>query len=338
MSIKDVEVIITRETAALTQAGFGLPLILGTSASVDYTLCTDTAAVKEAGFAEETAVYKMAQAVFAQSPSPPQVAVVGYEVDTDPETITAALNDLIETRNDWYFLLCEEQSGEAIAELSAWAQANKKLYLACPDDTVANVVTLAGELAADRTALIYHDEPTSYPDAAWVGRCAPELPGGITWKFKTLQGITPADVTTTEIGDLHDAKVNTYVQKYGINQTSEGKTTDGEYIDVIRGQDWVEARLAEGISRLLITSPKVPYDVRGISLVLAEVEAVMQQAVANGIIAVDEDGNGLFVVTAPDIADISANDKANRHLPDVKFEFTLAGAIHSTTVRGVIRV
>ncbi len=439
---KDVEVIITRETAALTQAGFGLPLIVDTGGAKDYAECASLAEVAAAGFAASTDVYKIATAIFAQSPSPPLVAVVGvakspvqqatgnivaasdakfsvtataggtYDgvagngwevvlvnegdallavlnasakkitVDLGGATRTAAeivaeinglngfgaaveeagdftiasdvgksvilaggsggllatLDQLIETRDNWYFLLTTEQGAEEIEELGGWAAANKKLYFACPDETVEDVIDLAETLASDRTVLIYHDDSESYPDAAWVGRCAPELPGSITWKFKTLDGITPADVTTTDISDLHAANVNTYVQKYGVRQTSEGKVTSGEYIDVIRGQDWVEARLAEGISRLLFVSPKVPYDVRGISLVLAEVEAVMQQAVANGVIAVDEDGNGIYEVSAPDIADISANDKANRHLPDVKFEFTLAGAVHTVTVRGVIRV
>ncbi len=438
--MSDVEVIITRETAALTQAGFGMPLIVDTGGAVAYAECTSLAEVAATGFVIGTDVYAMATAIFAQSPRPTRIAVVGvatspvlqataemvagstaafsvtatsglaYDgvagngwevvivdegaaldvilnvaarritVDLGGDTRTAAdivtdiaaltgfesavtnagdftvaadvgrsvtlaggsggllasLDVLIETRNNWYFLLCTDQDTADVIELSAWAAANQKLYFACPDATVSQ--TIGMDLNSDRTVVVYHHDPGSYPDAAWVGRCAPELPGSITWKFKTLQTISPADVTTTEITDLHAANINTYVQKYGVNQTSEGKTTDGEFIDVMRGQDWVQARIAEGISRLLFTSPKVPYDVRGIALVVAEVEAVMQRAVANGIIAVDEDGNGIYEVTAPDIADIPANDKANRHLPDVRFEFTLAGAIHTVTVRGVIRI
>jgi hypothetical protein len=46
----------------------------------------------------------------------------------------------------------------------------------------------------------------------------------------------------------------------------------------------------------------------------------------------------MWSVTAPKRSEIAANAIANRVLPDVKFEFTLAGAIHSVTVRGVISV
>jgi hypothetical protein len=106
----------------------------------------------------------------------------------------------------------------------------------------------------------------------------------------------------------------------------------------MRGVDFIEARLAEGISRLLFISPKVPYDVRGIALVLAEVEAVMKLGVSNDIIAVDEDENGIYEVTVPDINDIPANEKSNRNLPDVRFKFTLEGAIHTLQVFGTVSV
>jgi hypothetical protein len=64
----------------------------------------------------------------------------------------------------------------------------------------------------------------------------------------------------------------------------------------------------------------------------------MQQATAQGIIARGADGNGMWSVTAPKRSEIAANTIAARVLPDVEFEFTLAGAIHSVVVRGVISV
>ena len=337
--MSDVTITITRETTTPTQAGFGLPLVVGTSGAQDYAECVDLTEVVAAGHADTTEVYKMAQAIFSQNPRPEKVAVVGF---ADAMSLESDLNSLITEENDWYFLLSEEQGSSEITELSGWAAANNKLYFAMLDDDVAANAALADTLASERTALIYHDKPgtegddVNYADAAWVGKCAPLDPGSITWKFKTLAGIEKVSLSTTDIGTLHDANVNTYIKKLGVNQTSEGKTTEGEYIDVIRSQDFIESRLNERISMLLINSPKVPYDVRGIAMVISEVEAVMQQATAQGIIARDEDGNGIFTVSAPDIADISDTDKGNRHLPDVNFELTLAGAIHSVTIKGVI--
>lgn len=444
----DVTIVITRMTQPLTQFGFGLPLLFGTGVDVPYTLCADIAAVEEAGFAVGTDVYKMAQAIFAQSPRPERVAIFGVNLEAEGDeasvtienaagtaslTITpdsegalakskgngvkvvfvdsgggglsasyaggtltidvgdatptfasiaaeidgttgfadtvvtggeveftkddlavtgtleggyddlaggmvVALNRLMRSRSDWYFLLTDQGGPDEIKAVSAWVAANQRLYFVRPNLSVANTVILAGQLASERTAIMWHDDPDLHPEAAWVGKCAPYLPGQITWKFKTLTGIAAAEVSSTQLADLHAANCNTYLSKYGVLQTSEGMTTGNEFIDVIRSQDFVEARLAEGISRLLFLSPKVPYDSRGIALVVAEVEAVMQLAVRQGIIAVDDDGNGEYTVTAPEILDIPVNDRANRHLPDVYFDFRLAGAIHTVRVQGVIRV
>ena len=131
--------------------------------------------------------------------------------------------------------------------------------------------------------------------------------------------------------DLHAASVNTYVSKYNVNQTSEGKVTSGEFIDVIRGLDLIEARIAEGISELLFNAPKVPFTNDGVALVKARVANVMQLGEATGIIA-----PGTWTVTAPNVRDVSTVDKANRNLPDVNFAFDLAGAIHSVTVYGTV--
>src|SRR5690625_4551596 len=116
MSIKDVEVIVTRETAALSQAGFGMPFILATNGEQEYGEYTDISAVSE-DYSEETEAYKIASRIFGQSPRPPIVAMAGID---EAETLTSALNDLIESHNDWYFLHCDQNSDEVIEELSAW--------------------------------------------------------------------------------------------------------------------------------------------------------------------------------------------------------------------------
>ena len=58
--------------------------------------------------------------------------------------------------------------------------------------------------------------------------------------------------------------------------------------------------------------------------------AALQLGVGNAIITDD------FTVTVPLAADVPAADKANRLLPDMKFNAKLAGAIHSTEIDGVV--
>src|SRR5690606_14918516 len=240
------------ETQPMTQAGFGMPLILATHAAVPYAEYTNIADVAE-DYPETTAAYKIAARVLGQSPRPSRIAMVGIEYDdggnggngddggnggngddggnggngddggnggngddggnggngddggnggngddggnggngdngddnptTLTTTLTSALNDLVQTHNDWYFLLCDQQSDAVITELSGWIDTQKKLYFASTDN-----LNLAASLKSENTVIMYHDDPTQYPAEGWVGRCAPELPGSITWKFKTKIG------------------------------------------------------------------------------------------------------------------------------------------------------
>lgn len=328
--LQDVEVIVVRETQPMTQAGFGLPLILATHADQGYSEYTDIASVAE-DYPTVTEAYKIASRVFGQSPRPARVAMVGVAYDTEvdtPETLVAALNELVETHNDWYFLLTDQQEDDVIKALSAWIDTQDKMYFA----STGNLL-LPLQLQSAHTALLYHHEPRQYPAEGWVGRCAPEDPGSITWKFKTINGVTAAQIKAGELVQLHKNGGNSYVQKLGILQTSEGLTTAGEYIDVIRSEHFIKARLVEQVSRLLITKGKVPYDNRGIAMVVSECESVMRQATAQGIIAVDDDGNGQWTITAPRREDIPAIQIASRKLEGVLVEAKLAGAIHEATIR-----
>lgn len=327
--IKDVEVIVTRETQAMSQAGFGMPLVLSTEGEQDYGEYTDISDVAD-DYGEETKAYKIASRVLGQSPRPSKIAMYGIdygEVDS-ADDLVSALNDLVEKNNDWYFLLTDQQGNEEIEALSEWVDTQNKLYFVTTDD-----LEIASNLESENTAIMYHNDPETYVAEGWVGRCAPEDPGSITWKFKTVNGVKAADITTTELVQLHEDGGNSYVEKLGILQSSEGLVTSGEYIDVIRSQHFIEARLEEQVSRLFMTSGKVPYDNSGIALVVAECESVMKQATDQGIIALDDDGNGMWEVTAPRREDIPEHDIAKRELKNIIIEATLAGAVHTAEIR-----
>jgi len=90
---------------------------------------------------------------------------------------------------------------------------------------------------------------------------------------------------------------------------------------------------------LLSSSPKVPYDNRGIAQVVAQLITVLELAFRQGIIAANADGVPMYSVTAPSREEIPVNDRAARVLPDISFEFILAGAIHKVApIRGIIKV
>ena len=351
-NITDVTVTITRETVPVSQEGFGLPLIVGDKTEIStisevqegkYYVCNSLVEVGELGSGvTNTEVYKMASAIFMQTPSPEKVAVAWIDLST-PAAAAGDLASIIAAgHNDWYFLLSPTKTVEVIDALATFAAGNEKLYFgSVPYETLTDLTTdlTSATTQNERAVIICHKKAdTEYPEAAWVGKCAPYLPGSITWKFKTLSGVSVSGYDSATEGAIKNAHANLVVSQGGILHTTEGTTMTGEYIDVIRSQDFVSTRIAENVFRLLASSPKVPYDDRGIGMVLSEVQAVMQNATGQGIIAVDKDGNGMWSVSAPTRSQIPTNDIANRILPDIGFEFTLAGAIHSVRVKGIISI
>ncbi|WP_026702860.1 DUF3383 family protein [Salibacterium aidingense] len=340
MAYSDVDVEIIEESSSVSEQGFGMPLILSTSGDHEYKEYSEIGEV-ESDFDTSSETYKQAEAIFNQDQPPDRIAIFGivYEpdLDTDPDdptVLTTALNGLIERDNDWYFLLSIEQGDEEITELSSWIDNHDKLYFAATDSQ-----DLPTQVQNKHAIVFYHSEPSTYPDAAWIGECAGKNPGSLTWKFKNLNGIDPVDLSLTEIGDLHDNYANTYLRVKGNNQTSNGQTSDGSYIDIKRGTHWLKARMGEAVQEVLVSNDKVAFDDDGISLVEAAVRSILKLAVSDDfrIIARDNDGNGLFTLSVPDRNDINESDLEDRILPDIEWEATIAGAVHKVKVRGVLR-
>lgn len=333
---KDVVVTVTRETAALTAVDLGKPLVLTTAADHAYQEFSTAAAVATE-FGASSEAYKCAAAIFGQNPSPRTVAVVGI-AETDPDDFTPVidgLGTLFGLHNDWTYLLSTVRDMANMILLGQFCTANDKFYFGCI--TPESVDTFVNP-ASDRVAIMVHDHPETYPEAAWVGKCCIYEPGSATWKFKTLSGINPVgyDDQATEVKHIHDTKYNTYVAKYGLNMTSEGLLTSGEYIDIMLAVDWIVAEMELRVQSLLVRSPKVPFDNSGIALVAAEVESVLRDATTRSIFRRDEGGNGEYEMTVPDISEVPTNDIANRELNGITFIGYLAGAIHEVYIRGTV--
>lgn len=329
MSIKDVVVNISRETTAVTQAGFGLPLIISTEAVQAYGEYSTMAAVTE-DYASNLKANKMAEMVLGQTPALPKIAMVGISEDSTAEMV-AELNEMVGMYNDFFFVLADTRVLEEQKAISTWAAANGKMYFTAVND-LANVDAFNSVY----TVVMAHDAATAYPDAGWVGVCAPKNPGSITWKFKNINGLAAAKYSLAEISQIHAANANTYVRKLGYLQTSAGKTSGGEYIDNIRGEHFIKARMEEEVSRLLFANDKVPYTDQGIALVADAVRTILRQATVRGVIATDDTNKGMFTVTVPNRADVAKNDVANRVLKDVHWTATLAGAVEQVQINGVL--
>jgi len=263
------------------------------------------------------------------------------QLHADPGVATD-LSAIQDVDDSWYALVTLYNSNAYVLAAAAWVNARKKIYVFDVNEndailtTVGNSDTLddIATLGYGRVAGIYHPDPSEFNAAAWLGRCLPTEVGSITWKFKTLQGVSPVVLTTTHRTNLTARNANFYETVAGKRIMSEGTTADGDFIDVQRGIDWLEDDMSKAVFEVLSGAEKIPFTDPGVAVVQAEVLASLTRAVNRTILAEDPEP----VVTVPLVADVTAADKSSRTLPDVKFSGTLAGAIHKTIISGVVSV
>jgi hypothetical protein len=174
-----------------------------------------------------------------------------------------------------------------------------------------------------------------------AAKCLSFPSGSETWAFKQLAAVYPSDISTTLRTALTEGGSNFFAQYAGRNITMNGKVRGNEWIDIIRGRDWLQNDMRLRICSLLISEPKIPYTNSGIAKVQNEMIASLKAAQTRGIVAEDEyDGNGDlalgFVTSVPNSQNVTATQKASRILQDCKFSARIAGAIHAARISGAL--
>lgn len=241
--------------------------------------------------------------------------------------------------NSWYGLITTHNSEALVAAAAAWVEANTKLYAAASQDTAVATVTESGsatDIAHDikaaayaRSWVFHHPSNDEFADAGEMGKFFPYSPGSETWRMKTVAGLTVETYSDTEVQNMKDKYVHFYYDIGGRNVVGgDAKTGSGEYVDVTRGIDWYTSELQAKLANLAISSPKIPFTNAGIDMVEAKIAEQNKAGIVAGLIADYPEPT----ITAPDVADVSSEDKADRELSGVTTEWTLAGAIHHITV------
>lgn len=296
-------------------------------------------------------VLQVAKGFFDQDEHYKELAVCTY---TD---LTAALDEYFESGWEFATLAGDklvpgttEEDGtlttaDAYQTMSNYIEIKKRCFFVdgtkADKDTVTDSEKLTKKYDAnDRTIFFASGTDTDeaeYGIGALIGQLANQLVGSITWKFKTLNGVKPTDFTASQVNRLHKNGIFTYVSKAGIEQTSEGITVSGEFIDAIHGDDWVKAKMEAELQNLLSTSKKVAYDTAGIAQIAAVANQVLTQATSNGIILWKEDGSaGEFTVHTVSRNDTDVQDVVAREYKGMDFTYRRSGAIHTIVVHGTV--
>lgn len=225
-----------------------------------------------------------------------------------------------------------------ITALATWVESNKKISAqssqntdipAAPTTDVASALKTANDF---RTAVHFHDDPGQFLGAALLGSVFPVDPGGVIAKFRKLASVSTVPLTESEIANLTAKNANSFTTFGGVGITFNGRMAAGEWFDVIRDRDWLEATMQADVFNVFANSNKVPFTDGGISQVVAAIRARLGIAVSAGFLAEDP----APVVTAPRASAVSPADKAARNLTGVSFTGTIAGAIQATTISGTV--
>jgi len=331
MAKPDFIVNITKLTRAITQRGFGLPLILGTTKDHPYTLYNGITEIA-ADFPVTSKEYRIAQRIFGQNPAPPQVAIFSIlplEGENLAELLLATVNEVVETNDDWYYLTCTENIDEVVEALGGWTETQIKTFW-----TTTQNLTLVNQLEYENTIVMYHEDENAYVAEGLVSVAATNDPGSLTFKFKGVQGVRASEIRATDLTELHRNSGFSYIRKKGVLQTTEGTATNGEYIDIVMAAHWIKVRMEEEAARVAVNTKKIHYDRRGIALLVSIVDKVLHIAGRMGIVRVDENDNYVYSITALRRDQVLPNEVANRVYNGIDWEIEIAGAIHSGTISG----
>ncbi|WP_049089448.1 DUF3383 family protein [Klebsiella grimontii] len=361
-----VNVDIIMSAVASTGRNFGALLILGTSTVIPVTeRIRQYSAIEDIGdhFGVDSPEYEAATIFFSQSPKPTLVYIgrwaktlAGGE-DGTVETLLQAVNAALQYTN-WYGLAIADSAdlveADVISVAAAIEASSLSRILAVTTDDVnvlvaGNTANIGYKLKAagyGRTFWQYSSS-SKYAAISAFGRAfTVNFTGSnttITLKFKTEPGITYETLTTAQASAIDAINGNVYV--YYANDTAiiqQGVMANGDFFDERHGLDWLQNYVQTNLYNLLYTSTtKIPQTDAGVTRLMTNVEASLDQAVNNGLIAPGvwnggpigqiESGDTLtkgYYVHADAVANQAQSDREARKSPVIQAAIKLAGAIH----------
>ena len=262
----------------------------------------------------------------------------------------------------WYgvtFCATSEISDDMHLAVAAYVEAAGKarLYGITTQDSRVLSATVDEDIGSRLKALGYRRTPWVYSSAnkyaicSFFGRAFTVNFSGnrttITLMFKQMPGVVYENLTESQAQALEAKNGNVYV--YYDNDTAiiqNGVMPSGAYFDEVHGVDWLADAIQVALYNLLYQSKtKVPQTNEGVGLLTAAASRVLDQAVANGLVAPGiwnadgfgqlEQGDRLdsgYYIYMPDIDDQDQSEREARKAPLMQIAAKFAGAIHSADV------
>lgn len=268
---------------------------------------------------------------------------------TTADSASVALAAIETYSTDWYFIATEDRTSQFVTAMASEIQARRKIFFTASNDVKAlqgtelsSATDVPAQLAKSkytRTVCLWHHTASfDYPEMAYIAYGAPYDAGSIAWGNAQLTGVAasmqPANkrpLTSIQKSALDARSCNFIDLDGGVPVVRRGITSGGEWIDIIRGVDWLESDLKTSLRDLLINQKggKITYDDTGITRVRQVIETSLQRAVNRNFLST-------YTVTVPKASQVSLADKKARILKDITFHGILAGAILDVDLKGTV--
>ncbi|AUV56259.1 putative structural protein [Shigella phage Sf19] len=268
---------------------------------------------------------------------------------TTADTASAALASIETYSTDWYFISAEDRTQQFVLAMASEIQARKKIFFTANADVKAlqgtdltSATDVPAQLAKSKytrtVCLWHHTAEFDYPEMAYIAYGAPYDAGSIAWGNAQLTGVAaslqPANqrpLTSIQKSALDTRSCNFIDLDGGVPVVRRGITSGGEWIDIVRGVDWLESDLKTSLRDLLINQKggKITYDDTGITRIRQVIETSLQRAVNRNFLST-------YTVTVPKASQVALADKKARILKDVTFHGILAGAILDVDLKGTV--
>jgi len=271
------------------------------------------------------------------------------DVTADPGVATD-LQAIADDDDTWYGLALDSSSQAEAEEAASWVESHKKLFgnntsdSACGDS--GDDTDVMSSLAADnylRTYSFYlSNQFLHWGGLGLMANRFVQDPGTATWNDVTIRGIAADNLRSgfqhaisgvPSVG-THGKKGLVYIKVAGLSVTQNPVMAGEEWIDIIHGRDWLDARLAEANFGAMKTASdngsRIPFTDDGIAIIKGTTKAVLILAQKKGFLA------SFTGPDAPLAKDVEPADKHNRLLTPVTWSAILAGAIHAVKINGVL--
>lgn len=344
-----VNVGISATAPLLTADDFTSKLIVSTDTTTQATVVATYTSITEVAehFANTTQTYVIASKLFAQSPRPKNI-YIGKAGAT--MSALEQIQAVFEQHNGFYaFCFATPVAVADIPEVVEWAEANYKMpFFVVTDLTEATALgNTLKNLSYARYNITHHNSAAAvggFMGMAMDQRFEDEL-GLKTLKFKTVAGVEPIVLTSTQVAALNDAGVNFYAS-YGNPHNPQNFYADGyagskKYFDFVVGLDWLRNSIEVEVYNTFRSQRKVPQTEAGMALLTAAVARACQKGVEIGLIAPGRwNGQGVgsvetgdmmqngYYIYAGRIADQSQSERETRKAPNIIVLVKGGGALH----------